>query len=165
MARPSKYNWEAIKEAYEGGIDKNDIIKKYKVDYKQLVNKANSEKWEVKGHLKAEIDGFYDNVHKTTQNIEKLHSDNQDILLERLNTLEQDNELVKNNRTIAKMLQGIIVSNRNSINLQNIKTVSGVIRDIESIANPQASKQEINIQNTNATQINNNKSIDDFYEA
>ena len=165
MARPSKYNWDAIKEAYEGGIDKNDIIKKYKVDYKQLVNKANSEKWEVKGHLKAEIDGFYDNVHKTTQNIEKLHPDNQDILLERLNTLEQDNELVKNNRTIAKMLQGIIVSNRNSINLQNIKTVSGVIRDIESIANPQANKQEINIQNTNATQINNNKSIDDFYEA
>ena len=165
MARPSKYNWDAIKEAYEGGIDKNDIIKKYKVDYKQLVNKANSEKWEVKGHLKAEIDGFYDNVHKTTQNIEKLHPDNQDILLERLNTLEQDNELVKNNRTIAKMLQGIIVSNRNSINLQNIKTVSGVIRDIEAIANPQANKQEINIQNTNATQINNNKSLDDFYEA
>ena len=163
--RPSKYNWDAIKEAYEGGIDKNDIIKKYKVDYKQLVNKANSEKWEVKGHLKAEIDGFYDNVHKTTQNIEKLHPDNQDILLERLNTLEQDNELVKNNRTIAKMLQGIIVSNRNSINLQNIKTVSGVIRDIEAIANPQANKQEINIQNTNATQINNNKSLDDFYEA
>ena len=28
MARPSKYNWEAIKEAYEGGIDKQDIVKK-----------------------------------------------------------------------------------------------------------------------------------------
>ena len=165
MARPSKYNWDAIREAYEGGIDKQDIIKKYKIDNKQLLNKIYIENWVVKGHLKAEIEGFYDNVHKTTQNIEKLHPDNQDILLERLNTLEQDNELVKNNRTIAKMLQGIIVSNRNSVNLQNIKTVSGVIRDIESIANPQANKQEINIQNTNATQINNNKSLDDFYEA
>ena len=54
------------------------------------------------------------------------------------------------------MLQGVIVSNRNSINLQNIKTVSGVIRDIEAIANPQANKQEINIQNTNAVQTNTN---------
>ena len=165
MARPSKYNWDAIREAYEGGIDKQDIIKKYKIDNKQLLNKIYIEKWEVKGHLKAEVDGFYEAIHKTTQNIEKLHPDNQDILLERLNTLEQDNELIGNNRKIAKMLQGVIVSNRNSINLQNIKTVSGVIRDIESIANPQASKQEINIQNTNATQINNNKSLDDFYEA
>ena len=165
MARPSKYDWDAIKEAYEGGIDKQDIIKKYKIDNKQLLNKIYIENWVVKGHLKAEVDGFYEAIHKTTQNIEKLHPDNQDILLERLNTLEQDNELIGNNRKIAKMLQGIIVSNRNSINLQNIKTVSGVIRDIESIANPQASKQEINIQNTNATQINNNKSLDDFYEA
>lgn len=153
MARPSKYNWDAIKEAYEGGIDKNDIIKKYKVDYKQLVNKANSEKWEVKGHLRAEIDGFYDTVHKTTQNLEKLHKDNQDILLERLNTLEQDNELVKNNRTIAKMLQVVIVNNKNSINLQNIKNVSGVLKDIESIANP-TSKPETVINNANLQQNN-----------
>ena len=165
MARPSKYNWEAIREAYEGGIDKQDIVKKYKIDNKQLLNKIYNESWVVKGHLKAEVDGFYETIHKTTQNLEKLHPDNQDILLERLNTLEQDNELIGNNRKIAKMLQGIIVSNRNSINLQNIKTVSGVIKDIEAIANPQANKQEINIQNTNATQINNNKSLDDFYEA
>lgn len=153
MARPSKYNWEAIKEAYEGGIDKQDIIKKYKIDNKQLLNKIYNEKWEVKGHLKAEIDGFYDNVHKTTQNIEKLHPDNQDILLERLNTLEQDNELVSNNRKIAKMLQGIIVSNRNLINLQNIKSVSGVIRDIEAIANP-TNKTETVINNANMQETN-----------
>ena len=151
MARPSKYNWEAIKEAYEGGIDRQDIVKKYKIDNKQLLNKIYNEKWEVKGHLKAEVDGFYEAIHKTTQNIEKLHPDNQDILLERLNTLEQDNELVSNNRKIAKMLQGIIVSNRNSINLQNIKTVSGVIRDIESIANP-TNKPDTVINNANLQQ-------------
>ena len=55
-----------------------------------------------------------------------------------------------NNRKIAKMLQGIIVSNRNSINLQNIRNVSGTIKDIESIANPP--KQDINL--TNAQQNN-----------
>ena len=101
------------------------------------------------------MDGFYETIHKTTQNIEKLHPDNQDILLERLNTLEQDNELIDNKKKIAKMLQGIIVSNRNSINLQNIKTVSGVIRDIEAIANPQTNKQEINVNTQNNIQNNN----------
>ena len=49
------------------------------------------------------------------------------------------------------MLQGVIVSNRNSINLQNIKTVSGVIRDIESIANP-TNKSETVINNANLQQ-------------
>ena len=157
MARPSKYNWDAIKEAYEGGLDKQDIIKKYKLDNKQLSNKINNENWIVKGHLKAEVDGFYETIHKTAQNIEKLHPQNQEILIERLNTLEQDNELIGNNRKIAKMLQGIIVNNRTSINLQNIKSVSGVIRDIEAIANPQSNKQEVNI-NTQ-TNIQNNAPV------
>ena len=153
MARPSKYNWEAIKEAYEGGIDKADIIKKYKIDHKQLSNKVSLENWVVKGHLKAEIEGFYENVHKTAQNLDNLHPDNQDILIEKLNTLEQDNELIGNNRKIAKMLQGVIVSNRNAINLQNIKNVSGVLKDIESMANPSPNTL---IQNNNANVQENN---------
>lgn len=73
--------------------------------------------------------------------------------MKKLDTMEQDNELMGNNRKIAKMLQGIIVSNRNAINLQNIKNVSGVIKDIESIANPRPESQ-VNIQNTNAVQNN-----------
>jgi len=155
MARPSKYNWDAIREAYEGGIDKQDIIKKYKIDNKQLLNKIYIENWVVKGHLKAEIEGFYDNVHKTAQNLDNLHPDNQDILIEKLNTLEQDNELIGNNRKIAKMLQGVIVSNRNAINLQNIKNVSGVLKDIESMANPSPNTL---IQNNNAN-VQENKTI------
>ncbi len=67
----------------------------------------------------------------------------------KINTMEQDNELISNNRKLAKMLQGVIVSSRNEINLNNIKNVSGVLKDIESIANPTV-KTEIN--NTNATQ-------------
>ena len=57
------------------------MLKKYKIDNKQLLNKIYNENWVVKGHLKAEVDGFYETIHKTTQNLEKLHPDNQDILL------------------------------------------------------------------------------------
>ena len=164
MARPSKYDWDAIKEAYEGGLDKADIIKKYHIDNKQLGNKVRDDGWVIKGHLKADIEGFYAKTAQMAQNIDKLHPSNQELVIQKINTLEADNELMGNNRKIAKMLQGIIVSNRNSINLQNIKTVSGVIRDIESIANPQANKKEINIQNSNNQQTNIVKSLDDFYE-
>jgi len=103
----------------------------------------------VTGEIKAELDGFYEHSHKTAQNIEKLLPEVQELVVMKINTMEQDNELISNNRKIAKMLQGIIVSNRNEINLNNIRNVSGVMKDIEQIANPTV-KTETN--NTNATQ-------------
>jgi hypothetical protein len=81
------------------------------------------------------------------QNIEKLHPINQELMIKNLDTLEQDNELIGNNRKIAKMLQGVIVANRQDINLRNIRNVSGVMKDIESIANPQANRQDITVNN------------------
>jgi hypothetical protein len=149
MARPTKYNWDAIKEAYCGGLDRSDILRKFRVDTKTLSNKINTEKWVVTGEIKAELDGFYEHSHKTAQNIEKLLPEVQELVVMKINTMEQDNELISNNRKLAKMLQGVIVSSRNEINLNNIKNVSGVLKDIESIANPTV-KTEIN--NTNATQ-------------
>lgn len=145
MARPSKYNWEAIKEAYEGGLDRADICRKYQLPSKLLGNKILTDKWVIKGNLKADVDEFYAQTHKMAQNIEKLHPDNQDLMIKKLDTLEQDNELIGNNRKIAKMLQGIIVANRQDITLGNIRNVSGTIKDIESMANPQVSKQDINV--------------------
>jgi hypothetical protein len=151
VARPSKYDWDGIKEAYEGGLDKADICKMYKLPNKLLGNKILTDKWVVKGNLKADVEGFYAQTHKMAQNIEKLHPINQELMIKKLDTLEQDNELIGNNRKIAKMLQGVIVANRQDINLSNIRNVSGVMKDIESIANP---KPEAVINNTNAQQNN-----------
>ena len=58
MARPSKYNWEAIKEAFEGGIDLKDIALKFKVERKKINEKAKLKKWVVKDHLKHGINEF-----------------------------------------------------------------------------------------------------------
>jgi len=68
------------------------------------------------------------------------------MFIARINTIEEDNEIMSNNRKIAKMLQSVIVKQRNDIDLTNIKAVSGTLKDIESIANPQASKVEITQQ-------------------
>lgn len=145
MARPSKYNWEAIEEAYIGGLDKSDICRKYQLPSKLLGNKILTARWVIKGNIKADVDEFYAQTQKMAQNIEKLHPDNQEITLKKLDTLEQDNELIGNNRKIAKILQGIIVANRQDINLGNIRNVSGTIKDIEAMANPQNNRQDITV--------------------
>ena len=152
MARPSKYNWEAIQEAYESGFDRDEICKKYHITPKILSNRINKEEWSVKGSVKADVIGLSEQVHKTAQNITKLHPKNQELASEVFSTRTEDEELMTNNRKISKLLQSVIIQNRNSITLQNIKNVSSTLKDIESIANPQASKIEVN--NTNAQQNN-----------
>ena len=152
MARPSKYNWEAIREAYENGFDRTEIIKKFKIDSKLLSNRLNQEKWEVKGNLKAELHGLSENINSASLNITKLkNSDVQDLAVEVFSTMTEDRELMTNNRKIAKLLQSIIVANRQNINLQNINNVANTIKSIENIANP---KPETVINNTNAQQTN-----------
>ena len=151
MARPSKYDWEAIREAYEGGFDRDEICRKYRITPKILSNKINGEKWEIKGNIKADIEGFNEQVHKTSQNLQNLHQTNQELFIEKVNTQQEDNELMQGTRKISKLLLSIIAQNRNEINLKNIKTVSSTLRDIESIANP---KPEAVINNANMQQNN-----------
>jgi len=155
MARPSKYNWEAIQEAYEGGFDRAEICKKYRITPKILSNRIHKDKWEVKGSIKAEIMEFNEQVHKTTQNIQNMHEKNQELFIEKINTIAEDNELMQGTRKVAKLLLSVIAQSRNEITLKNIKTVSSTLKDIESIANP---RPETYINNTNAQQ-NNEQSL------
>ena len=56
---------------------------------------------------------------------------------------------MENNRKLAKLAQGIIIKNKDNFNHTNIRNLTGAIKDIENVANPQAS-QKIDINNTNA---------------
>ena len=62
---------------------------------------------------------------------------------EKIKTLELDNELILNNRKIAKLLQKRIVENKDNISLKNVKQVSSTILDIEKIATGQSKKDDI----------------------
>lgn len=134
--RPSKYNWDYIQEAYENGFDRDEICKQYKITPKQLSNKINENKWVIKGTVKSDLVELSEEILKHSENVTKLHPDNQELALKVFETRGQDQELIMNNRKISKLLQSIIISKRGEINLQNIKNVSGVLKDIESIANP-----------------------------
>ncbi len=93
-------------------------------------------------------------VTKTLQELKAVEK----LVEERISTLKSDNELVDNNRKIAKMLQSVIVKNKDDINVTNLRNVSGTIKDIESIANPSASKSDtqVNVQ----TNVQNNVAIE-----
>ena len=86
MARPSKYDWNEIKHAYECGKTVDELVVKYGVTKKTLQNKISNELWEVMGNIKADIQGVSDSLGKITgtlsQNPEKAHIIAEDVLVD-----------------------------------------------------------------------------------
>ena len=152
MARPSKYNWDAIKDGYEKGLSPDELSKKFKATTKHINDKARLDKWQVNSDINNDINEFIATSQKLANN--SMHDEINDIIVNKINTQILDNELISNNRKLAKMLQGVIVNERQKINIGNIKQVSSTLKDIETIANPQANRIDTIINNTNATQNN-----------
>jgi hypothetical protein len=156
MARPKKYNWEAIQKAYEEGITINEISKNYGVAKKTLQNKVSEKKWELNGTINNQVNEFKESLERVSGIIGN-DSIKQEIVAERLNTIIQDNEIIGNNRKLAKAFQGLVgmgIKNKLYKTPQDIKAGTSTLKDLESVANPQANKQEsnININNQNSQQ-------------
>ena len=71
-----------------------------------------------------------------------------------IETIESDNKLISNNRKLLLESQKILSESfiNKEINSSNIKNVTGAIKDIEAVANPQA-KTQVNVQNNTAINI------------
>ena len=166
MARPSKYNWDAIQKSYEDGFDINTLCDMYSIEKKTIQNRISSQKWEVMGSINNDINEFKDSLGKIANYVSQNDEIKNNKIILRVNTILEDNELVTNNRKILKAFQSKIVAGLKNGAYEKpneIKAGTSAVKDIEAIVNPQTNKQEINIQNTNAVQTNI-KSLDDFYE-
>ena len=164
--RPSKYNWEAIRKSYEDGFDINKLCDMYGIEKKTIQNRISSEKWEVTGNINTDINEFKDSLGKIAGYVSQNDEIKNNEIVLKVNTILEDNELITNNRKILKAFQGKIIAGLKNGAYEKpneIKAGTSALKDIEAIANPQANKQEINIQNTNAQQMNI-KTLDDFYE-
>lgn len=77
MARPTKYDWKEIKQAYECGITVDELSDRYEIEKKTLQNKISKELWEVMGNVKSEISNVKQSLGKVSgiiaQNPEKAH--------------------------------------------------------------------------------------------
>lgn len=145
MGRPQKYDWVLIRSAYEDGISIVDIVSKYKVSKKTLQNKIGAEKWEVTGNLNADISEFKDSLGKITHKYEN-DPIKHDIVMEKVITILEDNELISNNRKLLKLAQQILIKNRDNFNHNNVRNLTGAIKDIEQVANPKDAVTNINTQ-------------------
>jgi len=157
MARPSKYNWEVIKEAYEKGFTKDEIVKKFNIPKAILTNKINKEKWVILCDVNADVEGLNVKLEAVAQNyaqnpiIEEMFQD-------RINTIIEDNELIGNNRKLLKAFQGLVgkgIKEGTYKTPQDIRAGVGAIKDIEAVANPKTNdiKVENNIQNNQITKV------------
>ena len=157
MARPSKYNWEAIRKSYEDGFDINKLCDMYSIEKKTIQNRISSEKWEVTGNINTDINEFKDSLGKIAGYVSQNDEIKNNEIILRVSTILEDNELIINNRKILKAFQGKIIAGLKNGAYEkpnDIKAGTSALKNIEAIANPQANKQEINIQNTNNQQTN-----------
>lgn len=167
MAKPiSKNTWEEIRADFESGMSQADIRKKYNIGAGTLGNKIKRDGWRLSHEQTAIVSEFKDASVKMSESFHNANEMQRKELTERVQTILEDNELIQNNRKLLKAFQGKIMNGLRSNAYekpQDIKAGVSSLKDIEAIANPQASKQEINVNNTNAIQ-NNIKTFDDFYE-
>ena len=166
MARPVKYDWDSIDSAYQNGVIVDDICDRYSVDKKTLQNRISSKKLEViTGNinaLSAELKDVLGNITGMAGNDPIMNG----IITERINTALKDNKIIQNNRDLALAFQGLISDGfKDGIyqSPQDINAGINSIKGIESIANPQASKQDITVNTAIQTNIAP-KTIDDFYD-
>jgi DNA-binding XRE family transcriptional regulator len=135
-----------------GQYSKSELARKYKVSEKTIRNIINGQPPKYKELV--EVNTAIEMLKKS----EISPSERQAIDIEvkkKVDTTQIDNELIENNRKIAKLLQKKIVENKDEITLNNIRQVAGTIKDIENIANPKSNdvKVENNIQNNQITKI------------
>ena len=162
----SKREWEEIRADFEKGMSQADLRKKYDISPSTLGSKIVREGWRLSQEQHAILSEFKEASAKISESYENATQMQKEEFAMRVETILEDNKLIQNNRKLLVAVQGIIGQEirNNKINASNVKSITGAILDIEKVANPQANKQEINIQNTNATQVNNNLTLDDFYK-
>lgn len=161
----SKREWEDIRADFEKGMSQADLRKKYDLSPSTLGSKIAREGWRLSQEQHTILSEFKEASAKISESYENATQMQKEEFVMRVETILEDNKLIQNNRKLLVAVQSIIGKElrSNKINASNVKSITGAILDIEKVANPQASKQEINIQNSNNQQTNI-KSLDDFYE-
>ena len=157
MAKPkSKREWEEIRADFEKGMSQADLRKKYDLSPSTLGTKIKRDGWRLSQEQHAILSEFKEASAKVSESFENATQMQKEEFVMRVETILEDNKLIQNNRKLLVAVQSIIGQElrSNKINASNVKSITGAILDIEKVANPQASKQEINIQNTNALQNN-----------
>lgn len=130
MARPQKFNWDEIREAYECGKTVDELVKKYKVTKKTLQNKISMQLWEVSGSIKSDIAAVTESLGKISgtisRNPSKAHIIAEDVLRDINQLAEQiDAEKMINGATMINLTRTIEYLQSNT-KLEKISVGQGI---------------------------------------
>lgn len=153
----SSHIWKEIKADFEKGMSQAEIRKKYNIAPSTLSSKIKRDGWVLSQEQSTALSSFMEASAKISKSFANANETQKKEIVERINTILEDNEIIQNNRKLAKAFQGKILNGlKNGLydTPQNLKSGTGALKDLESIANPQNNKIEINNTNTQQNQIN-----------
>ena len=156
MARAtiSSATWRAAQEDFESGMIQADICRKHDIKSGALGNKIKRAGWRLTQDQRTILSEFKDASVKVSETFTTASEIQKEEIVIEFTTILEDNELITNNRKLAKMAQGILVKHKDDFNHTNVRNLTGAIKDIENVANPQASqKVEVNTQQNNTQKV------------
>lgn len=182
MARPTKYNWEDIKKHYEAGMSQAEIVLNFECPKSSLSEKINKEGWtqneQVKAYIKGSIEVNEQKANLIEQDVRIVeiadsivdeHSRRRNLVFNATELLvKRATAMIKENKTTDKISVGAGIQQiePRELDSSDLKNLADTI-DKASLTlgvNQRHSNSQVNIQNTNATQVNNNLTLDDFYK-
>lgn len=154
MAKPlPPYKWDEIRADYEAGMSQAELRKKHGIPAGTLGNKIKRDNWQLSQTQKVALDEFKKASGKVCESLSQANETQKKEMAQQISATLENLEIIANNRKLAKSFQALIarsISNRNYTTPSEIKQGTSALKDLETIANPQSSKIEIN--NTNAQQ-------------
>lgn len=147
----SPSTWRSAQKDFESGMKQADICRKYNIKASALGNRIKRDGWRLSQEQKAILSDFRKDSVKISEAYTKANDIQKKEIESEFTTILEDNYLIQNNRKLLKMAQGILIKNKDNFDHSNIRNLTGAVRDIESVANPQSNN--INIKNTNAVQV------------
>ena len=175
----SQEKWDKAREYFEAGLSLSEIVLRTEISKAQISKKSKIENWQ-KGNEKKQLISQAVEVAEQKETLNEtalqVHNELVDEQLRRRNLvfnaseklLVKATEMIKKGQTVDKINVGAGIQQiePRELDSSDLKNLADTI-DKASITlgvNQRHSNSQVNIQNTNATQVSNNLTLDDFYK-
>ena len=175
----SQDKWDKAREYFEAGLSLSEIVLRTEISKAQISKKSKIENWQKGNEKKQLISQAIEVVEKKetlNETALSVHNEIVDEQLRRRNLvfnaseklLVKATEMIKKGQTVDKISVGARIQQiePRELDSSDLKNLADTI-DKASLTlgvNQRHSNSQVNIQNTNATQVNNNLTLDDFYK-
>lgn len=145
--------WKKVKLEYQAGATQAELRRKYKLSASTLGTRIANEGWQLSLAQKQVVQEFKESVAKLNETYQVATKQQKSELTEQVNTIAEDLNIQANNRKLSLAVQGRMgqmLKEGRVETPQDAKAFTGAILDNERLANPTASRPDVQVN----TQIN-----------